>query len=204
MYKYLMCVAIHVKASTPNMIYTSLIQGTYIYIHDFINYVYYIDIYVYIYIYIYIHISCKINNVQSALWPCPQLCQNGPWHFYWGSSWEPGLENLLPLPRPRKINNFQWCTWPCPKLFQNYLLHVCQGSGWRPEWKMCSSWQDHAKSTMSSQPPDHAPSFRLLMRLGQGVMMFASCLAWMNCSDIRETPASNHTCNMRVSECLRG
>ena len=51
-------------------------------------------------------------------------------------------------------------------------------------------------------------AFHLLMRLGQGVMMFASCLAWMNCSDIGETPASNDTCNilyyMRVSECLCG
>ena len=84
---------------------------------------------------------------------------------------------MLPLPRPRKLNNVESDPWPCPKLFQNYLLHVCQGSGWRPEWKMCSSWQDHAKSTMSSQPPDHAPSFSK-MALGISIGAQVGNLSW--------------------------
>jgi hypothetical protein len=48
------------------MIYTSLIQGTYIYIHDFINYVSYLDIYVYIYIYIYIYLAKSTMSNQPS------------------------------------------------------------------------------------------------------------------------------------------
>ena len=76
-----------------------------------------------------------IQNQQCPFRPLslPQLFQNFSWHVCWGSSWEPDLENVLPLSRRRKINNVQAGPWPCSKLFQNCILQNCQNLGWEPE-----------------------------------------------------------------------
>ena len=49
-------------------------------------------------------LAMTIQNQQCSFRPLslPQLFQNGPWHVCWGSSSEPELENVLPLPSCEK------------------------------------------------------------------------------------------------------